>query len=297
MVFEFRRRIKNGDEKVEKFDCNSMKNEYGLSCIEDYVLFLISQKLPYWPQIFVRSYLTFEYILQLLINGQDYSRFKGIDRLQVIGMQQGICALTIYDVKEFLGIETRNKGTFAIQVAEEYMLDRYKKKLWRDDHFILIRYKENDIYEYMNDYPLDSGVISLNKLNQIYRKKIVKIEIKDDGYISKEQLVEEALEWIDFQRGKITNCTYSFNSITLEQLRDAVGILKVLVKRMEAFMLWVGEMLDLSEYYNYLCKAYMMLEYMRLKNPKNVEILNLIKEIREKDFYYSQKIYKQLQIY
>ena len=75
---------------MRQFDVKYLKNEYGLSCIENYILYLLAQTNGIWQQIFVESYIRFSEIFECLNCGQTYSYFKGIPRLQETGDRKSV---------------------------------------------------------------------------------------------------------------------------------------------------------------------------------------------------------------
>lgn len=102
---------------MERFSINRLLNEYALSCIENYLLYLISEQRTDWSLIFWESYLPFRQIMKLIEMGQDYSHFNGVRRLQSIAEQQGICKLK-YLNSDSLPKEIIYNYVFAMQVKK-----------------------------------------------------------------------------------------------------------------------------------------------------------------------------------
>jgi hypothetical protein len=62
-----------------KFQESYFHNEYGLSCVEDYIIYILCKDTFDWPKIFYKSYYDIEEILNyLLFEGQEYSSIKTI---------------------------------------------------------------------------------------------------------------------------------------------------------------------------------------------------------------------------
>lgn len=94
---------------MNQFNIKYLKNKYGLSCIEDYVLYLLVQKNRSWQQIFYKSFLEFSEILELMNSGQTYSCFKGIARLQEVGQSLGMLKLAYCKNNYFPYKEIKNR--------------------------------------------------------------------------------------------------------------------------------------------------------------------------------------------
>lgn len=277
------------------FNCNDMKTEFGLSCIENYVIYLLSQKNVYWAQVFASSYLSLDRVMEQLKEGQSYSYFFGVERVHKIAVKQGKCNLEYYKIENLSDEIICNMGTFLVQVKETYMQDKYRKKLWRSDHYILVRYRGDNTFEYINDNPLDCGVITLVELKALQADNIIKLEICENSQRENSEIVEQLKSCISNQLKEETEYyKIIFNDLSVEQLRDGVSIVKVLIKRMEALFAILGEKEFLSDYYSYLSKCYLKIEYMRLKKVPMEDIVNLLSEIREKDIMNRQLIYSKL---
>lgn len=279
-----------------KFDCNRLLNEYALSCIESYLLYLISEKRSDWPLIFSESYLPFIKVVELFREGQNYSHFKGISRLQKVAERYGFCKLKyVKDGK--LSSELIYKDPFAMQVNREYMRSKYGKELWRDDHYIFFKYSGNDEFNYINNIPVDSGNMTISKILDIYDGCIITFEMDPFAKIYKKEILGECIKNIIIQIEKkdennIHN-TIEMKEISLEDLRDIIGVSKIIVKRMEAFVKAYDTMFCLSEYYNYLSRWYIKLEYARLKKDISIQTSDIIAEINDKDNLFSQNLLKK----
>lgn len=275
---------------TKQFDLNYLRNEYGLSCVEDYVLYLIAQNNN-WEQIFVDSYLTFEEVLKKILSGEDYSHFSGVPRLQKTGEELGLFRCKFYEYVT-IPFEVVKDSVFLMQVSEEFVKDTFNKTFWRSDHYMLFRDKGGGYFEYLNDIPPSIATISEFELSKIYTGKIIKIDIHNSCMIDCRKLIQQCLDRIN---GKCLDCVDSFDHATLRQLRDAIGITKVLVKRMERLLQLFDSTFSLNDYYIYLQDYYIRIEYMRMKKKCDSEIPDMIKAIRDKDRFFNKQIRNLLQ--
>ena len=276
---------------MEHFDIRYLKNEYGLSCIEDYTLYLLAKKNDYWQQVFFESNLAFNKVMELIDQGQTYSYFTGVPRLQKTGENLGLLNLSFYKNDSFPCELAKNK-IFAMQVSEAFMKERFNKTLWRNDHYILFQYIGDDVFEYMNDIPPSVGSITTKEMEEIYANKIITIEICESFQSDYKDLIQQLTKKMMLKENE---SKYKKEKITFEKLRDAIGISKVLVKRMEAFVHMLGVAFSASDYYDFLSDYYIKSEYMRAKGICNVEIPNIIKQVEEKDECFQQDLMEALQ--
>lgn len=278
---------------MECFNYNNLKNEYGLSCIEDYVIYILSTYLSYWPQIFIKSYLSFGEILSLLSDGQEYSYFTGIERLQNTAQKQGLCKLVRCTSGRF-DIETIYNKLFIMQVKENFIYEKYKRKMWRKDHYILFKHKEKDIFEFINDIPMDSGEFTFDKLKEIYNHNLIFVDVLPGIRLEKKLIAMKCLEHMSEHNPKKNKSPLHIKKeISYITLRDSIGIMKVVIKRMVVLLNLLGEE-GLDMYYEDLCQLYSKVEYMKLRKKTIEEQINCAFEILEKDKCYYEILYKKL---
>lgn len=282
---------------MKKIEINRQFNEYSLSCIENYLLYLIAEKRSDWSLVFSQSFLPFIQIVKLFEEGQNYSHFKGISRLQKVAGKQGICYLE-HLLSDRLPDDIIYNNSFAMQVKSEYMKCKYGKVLWREDHYILFEHFNNTDFCYINNIPLDSGKMEINEMINIYDGCLIKFEVNQLKKLSKSKILSECIANVMNQTEKVDNCKcIEVKQLTLEKLRDAIGVAKVLVKRMETFVKGYDESFCLENYYKYLTCWYLKLEYARLKREHKFYIPDIITEINKEDsLYYRLLLNKLLEI-
>lgn len=89
-----------------KFQESYFHNEYGLSCVEDYIIYILCKDTSDWPKIFYKSYYDIEEILNyLLFEGQEYSSIKFIERIQTTLINDGMLGLIQLNLEEIERIE------------------------------------------------------------------------------------------------------------------------------------------------------------------------------------------------
>ena len=73
--------------------------------------------------------------------------------------------------------------------------------------------------------------------------------------------------------------------------------MKVIVKRMEAFVQTLNTSFNTSEYYNFLSNAYIRIEYLRLKKKESESGFKVIEEIEKRNKYFEYELIKELKKY
>lgn len=270
---------------MEIFNTDNLKNEYGLSCIENYILYLLAQNNNSWQQIFYESILPFNNIMRLMIEGQTYSFFTGVPRLHRTCEKLGLLELSFYTDNNFPAKLVKNK-VFLMQVSGEFMKKKFSMSPWRKDHYILFRYIGNDVFEYMNDIPPSVGRLTSMEIQRIYEKNIIMINILENVHCDYKALVKKFKEKL-LSANDIQN--YNEEDITFEKLRDAIGISKVLVKRAEAFINMIGVPF-FTNYYSFMCNYYIKAEYMRARRYNDCEALKMLKEVEKEERHFKQNM-------
>lgn len=271
-------------KKTDYIDTTFLKKEYALSCIENYLLVILSQKYECWQSVFSESFMRFAEVINSL-GSVGYSYFKGIPRLHTTAMEQGYVQLENIEGREVF--DNSNTEYYAIMVKEEYMRERYNVKLWREDHFILLCNKPDGTKKYLNDVPPDSGILDMSQILKVYKNEAIIFKLSDRVFeISEKNIKSNSCKIIDLLEISTEQVNQEFLLTNINVLRDSVGIEKVLVKRQGEYLRLFDPDYDNNEYYNFLCKIYAKIEYMRLKNASKKKILEVIEEIKSADTEY-----------
>lgn len=121
-----------------KFQESYFHNEYGLSCVEDYIIYILCKDTSDWPKIFYKSYYDIEEILNyLLFEGQEYSSIKFIERIQTTLINDGMLGLIQLNLEEIERIEPGD--IFLMELKESATKELLNINTWRRDHYIIER--------------------------------------------------------------------------------------------------------------------------------------------------------------
>ncbi|MCR5803676.1 MAG: hypothetical protein K6G47_05400 [Clostridia bacterium] len=273
-----------------------LRKESALSCIENYLLYLISQKKYTWEYIYFKSFVLLSDAIRGLNGDQDYSNYKGIERLHNVAAELGMVKIirlpSSTDLKELDG------KWYAIQVSTDYMIQRYNFKPWRDDHHILMHnLPESGEVEYLNDVPSDAGVMTLDEAQKLSVGEIVVLDVEDDvSGLDKKFFIEgtkEILRSFDLEKNTVNDLK---DSITLDALRDAVSVAKVLVNRQNELVKIYGLSLSENDYYDYLSFVQSKLEYYRLRKSPAEKWMGMLEEVVIRDTAYIRMLKTVFQI-
>lgn len=284
----------------DKFSKDGLMDGYALSCVESYVLYLLKIREPQWRAIFYKSYMSFTNILdEFIYNNAEYARFTSIERLQITGQELGLINYS-YIKKEILSSELEHKDSLIICINPEYIKQRYGTNLWRDDHFILIKKGEDGDYFYLNDNPKDDGELSKEQIIRIYTGKYIEIDIPRNTIVNTKDLLKAFVKrmQMEYNNQSLMYPDYLISVFRdrLTVLRDALGILRVSIKRAIMFSKWYDSDINGKEYIEFLDRIYLKLEYMRLRKGSNEkEINDIMKEIIEKDSAFREYLIERIQ--
>jgi hypothetical protein len=250
-----------------------MCNEYGLSCIEDYVLYLLNCYVKNWRKIFFKSYIDFEEILnQIFLQNKEYSTIDFIERIQKTLNKEKIL---LYEEKPCECLEKIDVGDFfLLQIKPQATKELFHTVTWREDHYILVRRIGIDHFEYMNDRPFYNGTYSYKELMSIAEQNMIKIGIINDNLNT---VIHD--ENIDFLKRQLNKKNLNMKNriyFDAEKLRDCVGIYKVVVRRLDAFF---SEFCDSNLFVkeiNVLDNIYLRLEYINIREIESRDVLEKI---------------------
>ena len=252
----------------------------GLSCLENYLLYIMAHLKFDCRILYAYSYITMSEIARAFFDEKiTYAHFDKISRLQGITCDFGIIKLTSIDsIKE---IDTCN-GYCCIRVNSRFFEKHYVRESWRGDHYILLCNKLNDGYLILNDIP--RAVIEMNS-EQL-------LAVFDGNIFCFEFLMEsipnaiKAKLFTEFQSLlPRLNSAYEFKCNNIETARDFLGILRVTRRRIQEYCSIYFDSDFMSENITKIDKSYAMFEYMRLRNRFDYNKVNQsLSEIQENDF-------------
>jgi len=280
--------------KTINFEKSILNSAYGLSCIENYLLYaMITEKYNY-KHLYFNSYLSFYDIsIEFIENNIEYAFFKRTPRLQEIAMKNDLIIMNYYNSMDFL----KNMDAYdymAIIVDPAYIKAKYNIEAWRSDHYILISPPNSNDFYYLNDSPRDTGIISLNEIKKIHAGGYISFTLKNE--------ISESLkiEFLNIFLSLIsTNPQYfHFDLKDIIQARDILGIIRVLRRR---FCEYCGIYISMDFYNDFLIsldKFYSSLEYMRIRKSIDLSKINqTFKEMQEKDIELTKKCKNKIKEY
>lgn len=278
------RQIKQGD----------LGNKLALSCVERQLLYILEDNQINPNILFLDSFESVETILEYFMNkDMKYAEFNIFDRLQNIANEKGIIDMEYVEVRDEDFIK---KYEYILLGADiEFLKKTYGSSVWSDEHYVLITQKDLETYYYLNDSPYDERIISQKEMYELSTSSAIGISLKRE-IIAEEDALKR---FCDKLNNEDTIRRYQLNSLkknSLLQLRDALGVIRVMRKRNYYF---ISEYVDASfmdEYLKELDSKYIKLEYKRLRKPAvDVDFLNeFTSELIKDDMDITNKIKEKI---
>lgn len=246
--------------KRMEFDKELLNNLHGLSCIENFVLYILGKEGFSYRYLYFQSYLSFNEIAEEFVyRNARYAYFYKVKRLQNIAMENGVIQIQSGDKLDLNFV--RNHDYVCMMVKPEYIKDKYNVELWREDHYILLSDADGFQFNYLNDTPRDVGVISFDELKQIYGGDMIVIDICQNITDEMKQFFLRKL----VQSMHIDGGVEKYNITDFTTARDILGICRILRKRIYEFSSMYINAEFLTPYLHMLDKQYMAIEYSRLR--------------------------------
>jgi hypothetical protein len=281
-----------------KFQETYFHNEYGLSCVEDYIIYVLCKETFDWPKIFYKSYYDIEEILNhLLFEGQEYSSIKFIERIQNTLINDGMLGLIQLNLEEIVGIEPEK--FFLMELKESATKELLNINAWRSDHYIMCYKNTNGRYAYVNDRPYITDNLEYSELQKYAGREqalIVQVINKNIGsVVNREKVVQ--LE----QKLKSETLLSGDLYLGFEKIRDSVGIYRVVVKRLQALFCSYGTSNFIEDEIKRIDNIYLRLEYMNIRKSYDLgkvitlisEAINIQKDVKKKALGRMDIIYEQ----
>lgn len=273
-------------------------NEFGLSCVEDYIIYILCKDTINWARIFFKSYVDIEEIINyLFLEGQEYSSIKFIERIQNTLIQNGMLNLVPLELKNVENIE--KKLVFLMELKDGATRGLLNINTWRNDHFIMVYKDVDDKYSYVNDRPYLTGNLEYKDLLKYAGKEYV-LDIRLINNDIAAVVNEESLFQIE---QKLNSQSILAHNIWFEceKIRDCIGIYRVVVKRLQAFFGSYGISEFMRDEIEMIEHIYLRLEYMNLRRNYDIEKINTLideiiciqKKIKRKALERMEIIYEQ----
>ena len=273
------------------FSKDELNNLYGLSCIENFLLYILKKEKYLYKYLFFQSFLPFRIIIDSFIREKvQFAYFDKIMRIQDLAGKYGLIDLHTINSLDF---EFINKYEYiCVMVKPEYIKSKYKIALWREDHYILLSQLNKNHFYYLNDTPRDVGLISFAELKSIFAGQIVAFDIRHN---ITDELIKQFFNLfiynLDFDKRE-----FIINIDDFVTARDILGIHRILRRRVYEFCSMYTDVEFLIPYLNTLDKHYTSLEYMRLRNNvdfKNINIMLL--DVYKEDIVKMNDILRKLE--
>lgn len=275
----------------------------GLSCVENYLLYLFNKnKIPI-NCVFYQSGVSPSDILQHIINGERYATFSGVDRLQCVAQKMGMSDYQFIRLPMISKDSIRMGETNTLVcVTPTYVREKYGDSLWRDDHYILLTTQTAPSqFTYLNDFPYDQGTISLDELGHVYQGSLIYVRMLNGGSdITKAQCLHQYLQF----SARKTNEFYLPEDVWADSnmIRDLLLVWKTLRYRLKLFYMSYCSKEDYDDpvpEINVLLKdlehQLFLFEYWKAKNKLPIgSVAETIQKLQLRDTEINKKVYHNL---
>ncbi len=254
----------------------------GLTCVENYFLAYCSKFFDE-RKLFVKSYLPFNEVMDNFIIGNAKYENYPIEKIQDISFELG-CSIKRTDNKVVAYENCLN----LIKVNKKFF-EGVSLAPWRPDHYISIN-KSGDGYDYINNYPLSSGMLNEKTMNEVFDD--FSLSYKFVGEMN-EELYEKMhnSQLHNLHKGDVESVQLNVSNIN--KIKNALLVLRISRERV-AEWLAISDKNELSAMLKdeaTMChKLAMGIEVMCLRNKINLdslqaklnEIINIEKLIQNK---------------
>jgi hypothetical protein len=266
-------KINNVEQHLEK---SILSNILGLSCIENYILGILRQKGIDVTRLYCRSFVSAEKLYDDVFNKDlTYENYTEIPRIHSIAKKLGVIDLQTVNTDDTFNLNDFLKSLkvneyIMIKVSREFMMNKFKAKTWRNDHYMLVFMQDNSI-RFVNTVPLSDGVLTQSELLEAYNHSYIKMTV-----LRKMNKRDTDLCMVDFIVSynvslNIHNYSKTLNIDNADTIKTKhlLLIYKVLVKRTIEFLRPYFNLDNLSDYILQLNKYIARTEYTLLRNKQS----------------------------
>lgn len=247
----------------------------GLSCVENHMLAILSASGWKISDLLSGSLVSVPELYDyFLIDEKPYAFFSGAVKSHEWLKSIGAVSISKCPVEGCFMDDTKHTQHL-LQISKETVEYLFKKKPFRDDHYVLMCKDEANIY-LMNDLPARCVSVSKEfiKQNAVSALEIKMIKRPEDSDYARmdSALYSKALEIVKTGCVGLDVKNALLNEKTTVQVRDMLGMLKLLLERLNLF---VGEKggTTLSKYIHQISRLHMQVNYQILrKNAIDEEI-------------------------
>jgi len=262
-------------------------NALSISCVENYFLGWCAECNISKEVLFSKSYLSASEILNdFLTSGAKFEHYDKIPR--VMRVAEVCCATKHIAVKELdfalIDKEICSGNLVLVEVGVRFF-EHIAIRPWRNDHFIWLTGKIKGGYKYLNNYPLNEGVLSTSQIKENYNGKtlIYYAQEKLNTSIIEQNSAEQLRQMKNFQ-SEILKMPEKIDPFAL---RNAVGIIKITRLRIAKWLATIRryeEACLVERYSAELSNIYIVLEAAILRKQfEATRALEKINKILEKE--------------
>ena len=138
----------------------------GLACIENYLLYVLNINNYEYRHLYAKSFLPFfDIAVAFLKESASYAYFNKIERLVNVADKKGLIHFSAFnDLNE----EIYRCDYCCLQINSEFIKERYRGQIWRDDHYYLLSAIDGDTWTCLNDNPRERIVFKYDELCNVY---------------------------------------------------------------------------------------------------------------------------------
>lgn len=247
---------------------------FALSCVESYTLYSLLERHEPVGLLFSESYHSFMELLDYLhINNTSYAFYDGMKRIQDICLSYDVIDYKMCHDTDFLGRVSKDIIVL-IQADSSVLYEKYNVKLWRDDHFLMLQ-NRNGVIKVINENPISITNLDKKFISDVYAGQYILMDIKGKIY-----------EKLGVPSKKLhikKSCDYKISSYSYEQIRDAVLIYKVCLKRILCYLQYLKMEYTFEKYIEEIEQMVLQIEYARLRKDDKAKhnILEKIFDVQD----------------
>ena len=278
--------MKNIDVDLSRF--NSFQS---ISCVESYLLYILSANNYDYRHLYAQSYVSFSEIMHYFFNKRKrYEYYNGVPRLQQIASKYKIILINDID-KPRIDIDSEH-DYYLLRLCPEYIKETYGETTWRDDHYVLLANFNDSGWTYINDTPRDCRALNGSEMLAAYAGSLISIDLAS-GITdkTKDLLLQEFLN--SMSENKKMCSTFSVDDIIAA--RNSLAVLRILRRRMYEYCFQYICCDFMVDYLNELDKQFSLIEYMRLRNRVDYsKIDNMFLSLHRKDSEFIETIKRKM---
>lgn len=263
---------------IRKADLN---HKMGLSCIENYLIAALNKYSPHYEFLYQYSILSMEHVFRrICIDRVPFAEFYDIPRIQTLAKQAGIIYCTESSNSNTVDTLFSECSFCCVQVTNDYMQAMFGRPAWRDDHHVLLQKLGNKEFLLLNDNPCFEQTISMEEAKKLLEGSSFSFVVCNNTCNISPNLgcIYACLEKAISNRAILP--TIDYTQLDLAIVRDFIGIMRILRRRLAALVCDYIEIGCLRSYLAKLDRLYLRIEYMRIREqPDKLFVLNELNEV------------------